>query len=368
MSVNVMDAGAKGDVITQGTYSMTIEPGSRNLNVSGANFTPADVGKAIIVPKAGNGGSYMSSGIAEVTDRENIVLASAAETVVYEQPGNIDYGTEDTVAVGNAISQANSINRPLDVPGGGTFFINPGHLPPVYVSVNGRDAVFRASNANTPGLPVMTINYRTPPNGVPNDVKAYYFELGFAEFALDEIVTGLITPGVLVGLEILNLIHATVIVPKAVNFDKGIHVNLAPGSTVTESSIRYKADGCGNGMAVDIAHGAFFDAVDVFTGVSFNNTRSILSFQGADASTGATDVRIEFTEMEIPQPNSCGLYMAGGNRGNTVTAYGMRGINGPDGRYIVMTADSTDNVLHLCRYNPAESNISAGNFIHNWRA
>ena len=92
----VADGGAacSGDVVTV-TRSISIGRGARVLSISADTFSSGDVGKAIVVPGAGNGGGKLFAHIASFTNAQNVMLDRGAVTGLSAASKDISYGTDD---------------------------------------------------------------------------------------------------------------------------------------------------------------------------------------------------------------------------------------------------------------------------------
>jgi hypothetical protein len=93
-----------------------ITTGTKNLTVSGATFTSADVGKSIYVQGAGAAGVSLASTIATFTNATHVVLADNAGTTI--SSGSVAYGTDCTSAIQTAFNTANSAGNALHIPAG----------------------------------------------------------------------------------------------------------------------------------------------------------------------------------------------------------------------------------------------------------
>ena len=113
--LNVKDFGAVGDGKTS---TGSISAGSATLNVPGAGFTSADVGKVVLVVGAGASGANLLSTIAAYVSSTQVTLANAASTTVGS--GSVAYGTDDTQALQAAINHHVDVNR------GGILFLPAG--------------------------------------------------------------------------------------------------------------------------------------------------------------------------------------------------------------------------------------------------
>jgi hypothetical protein len=92
----VTDGGAacNGDVVNV-TRSISIGRGARGLYVSSDTFSSADVGKAIVIPGAGNGGGRLFAYIQSVMNAQSVILDRGAATGLSAVSKNISYGTDD---------------------------------------------------------------------------------------------------------------------------------------------------------------------------------------------------------------------------------------------------------------------------------
>lgn len=118
---NVLLYGAKGDGIEiQGTAS--ISSTSHALTCTGAAFTANDVGKTIVIDGAGASGAQLATTISAFTDATHVSITAAAGSTVSSV--RIVYGTDDTVAIQNAINAA--YNYSVGKNSGGKVFIPNG--------------------------------------------------------------------------------------------------------------------------------------------------------------------------------------------------------------------------------------------------
>jgi hypothetical protein len=92
----VTDGGAacNGDMVTA-TRSTSIAKGARVLSVSANTFTSGDVGKAIVIPGAGNSGGKLFAYIQSFTNAQSVTLDRNASTGVSFASKDISYGTDD---------------------------------------------------------------------------------------------------------------------------------------------------------------------------------------------------------------------------------------------------------------------------------
>ena len=97
---SVIDFGAVPDgVELQGA---TISSGSTTLTCSAADFSSADVGKAVCVQGAGSGGINLSTAISAYISSTSVTLTTSASTTV--SSAVIVYGTDNTAAFNAAIT------------------------------------------------------------------------------------------------------------------------------------------------------------------------------------------------------------------------------------------------------------------------
>lgn len=93
--------------VTEVYSQVTIASGSTNLTVAGATFTTADVGKSIVIHKAGAAGATntnLATTIASYTSPTQVVLANAASVTLSASLTDVAYGTNDTTAIQSAIT------------------------------------------------------------------------------------------------------------------------------------------------------------------------------------------------------------------------------------------------------------------------
>jgi hypothetical protein len=92
----VTDGGAacNGDMVTVNRF-ITIGRGARGLSVSADTFSSGDVGKAIVIPGAGNGGGKLFASIASYTNAQSVILDRSAATELWTASRDITYGTDD---------------------------------------------------------------------------------------------------------------------------------------------------------------------------------------------------------------------------------------------------------------------------------
>lgn len=87
---------ARCDATTVTSSSVSITSGLKALAVSGATFTPADVGKSISVAGAGAAGANLLTKIDAFTDTTHVVVHDAAGTTLSSASAAVTYGTDDT--------------------------------------------------------------------------------------------------------------------------------------------------------------------------------------------------------------------------------------------------------------------------------
>lgn len=92
----VTDGGAacNGDVVTV-NRAISIGKGARGLSVSADTFSSSDVGKAIVIQGAGNGGGKLFANITSFINPQNITLDRGAATGLSMASKDITYGTDD---------------------------------------------------------------------------------------------------------------------------------------------------------------------------------------------------------------------------------------------------------------------------------
>ncbi len=87
-------AACKGDMVRV-TRAISIGRGARALSVSEDTFTSADVGKAIVIPGAGNSGGKLFAYIQSFANAQSVNLDRSAATGLSVAPKDISYGTDD---------------------------------------------------------------------------------------------------------------------------------------------------------------------------------------------------------------------------------------------------------------------------------
>lgn len=97
------DYGAKDDLITVFDGAMTATQTTLTCAAS-APFLAGDVGKRVTVAGAGAGGAQLTTTIASFSSSSAVVLSAAAGTTVLNK--GVSYGTDNTVAIQNAINAA----------------------------------------------------------------------------------------------------------------------------------------------------------------------------------------------------------------------------------------------------------------------
>lgn len=113
--VSVTDFGAKGDTLSvSGATSIT--SGAAALTVVGASFVAADVGKLIIVPGAGAAGVDLYTTILSWTDATHVTLNANAGTTLSAVTKTVNYGTDDTTAIQNAINSLPATGGDVHLP------------------------------------------------------------------------------------------------------------------------------------------------------------------------------------------------------------------------------------------------------------
>jgi hypothetical protein len=84
------------------TTNVTISSSSKNLGVSTPIFASGDVGRVIIVPGAGSGGTNLKTFITAFTDAQNVVVFDAASTTLSASSKSLEWGTSNTYMQTNA--------------------------------------------------------------------------------------------------------------------------------------------------------------------------------------------------------------------------------------------------------------------------
>ncbi len=92
--------------------------GSFTLSSASANFSAADVGKEIQVAGAGASGVVLATTITSFTDTTHVVLGAANSSGGAVSGKIVEYGTDDTTAINNAIAAGVSSGRPVYHPAG----------------------------------------------------------------------------------------------------------------------------------------------------------------------------------------------------------------------------------------------------------
>lgn len=100
--VNVKWYGAVGDTVWL-AGNLSISSGANVLTVSAGSFTSSDIGKAIAVPGAGASSAALYTTITGVNSTTVITLNDNAGTTLSTVADTVVYGTDDSVAVQNAL-------------------------------------------------------------------------------------------------------------------------------------------------------------------------------------------------------------------------------------------------------------------------
>jgi hypothetical protein len=96
------DFGGKGDLVA--LHDGSIDKGTADFRSRSAAFTPGDVGKAIVISGAGDGGGALVTKIQAVASAKQITIAANASTTV--TAGLTYYGTDDTAAIRACVYQS----------------------------------------------------------------------------------------------------------------------------------------------------------------------------------------------------------------------------------------------------------------------
>ena len=101
--------GAKGDTLSFADGAITSSTAA--FSSASATFTSGDVGKVIRVVGAGSAGATLQTTISAYTDSHDVTLAADASTTV--SAATYYYGTDDTTAIQNTITQALATGYPV---------------------------------------------------------------------------------------------------------------------------------------------------------------------------------------------------------------------------------------------------------------
>ena len=129
-----------------------IPGGSKALSSASADFTPADVGKSLVVADAVKGavapGGVLTTRIAAVRDRYHVTLQAASVKAI--TAGRGAYGTDDTAAFQNALdAQFAARGGAVNVPSGAYLLLGTLNVPR-FVRLHG-DLMLPASLSALPG-------------------------------------------------------------------------------------------------------------------------------------------------------------------------------------------------------------------------
>jgi hypothetical protein len=117
------DFGGKGDVVA--LRDGAISDGTADFGSNSATFTRGDVGKAIVVGGAGNGGGVLVTKIQKVVSANQVMLAANASTTV--TAGLTYYGTDDTAAIRSCVYQSTKSGVECTISDGSTFMVSSTH-------------------------------------------------------------------------------------------------------------------------------------------------------------------------------------------------------------------------------------------------
>lgn len=101
---NVMDYGAVGDGKNVTDGSINIVTNNKILTSASGLFTASDVGKSIRIIGAGAAGVLLTTTIASYQSATQVTLTASAGTTVSGK--SVDWGTDDTTAINNALTDA----------------------------------------------------------------------------------------------------------------------------------------------------------------------------------------------------------------------------------------------------------------------
>jgi hypothetical protein len=173
--VSVDSFGARGDGLSDTTGNIT--SGSNIFTSPNAAFTSADIGKYFAVGGAGASGAELVTTIAGFTNSTTVTLTANAGTTVTN--ANYKYGTDNTVAIQNAINFAHSTYQASTVYfRSGRYFINGApvtnvggsnpnsqlYIPRSNYSPSAYQKSIRLLGANPPNLFIDFAVKQTPPN------------------------------------------------------------------------------------------------------------------------------------------------------------------------------------------------------------
>jgi hypothetical protein len=119
---NVAWYGTANNAVVLSTGTASITSGTKNLTVTAAAFTSADVGKSMWIPHAGPAGAGYSTTITTFTDAIHVVVNDNASTTITAQAlgqaaaDMMVYGTDDTAAINAAFA---------GTPAFGTLYLAP---------------------------------------------------------------------------------------------------------------------------------------------------------------------------------------------------------------------------------------------------
>jgi hypothetical protein len=169
------DFGGKGDVVT--LQDGSINDATADFRSGSAAFTPADVGKAIVVSGAGADGGALVTKIQKfVSAKQVILVANASATVT---AGVTYYGTDDTAALRACVYQSTKAGD-CTLSDGTTYMVSntsstiiplgAGNLPISRGSVNGTGRIIFAPQGTLTGATNDRLFFVTSREGQPMQI------------------------------------------------------------------------------------------------------------------------------------------------------------------------------------------------------
>jgi len=166
------DFGGKGDLAA--LHDGSIANGTADFRSRSAAFTPADVGKAIVVSRAGNGGGALVTKIQAFVSATQVTLAANASATVTDELTY--YGTDDTAAIRSCVYQSTKSGE-CTISDGTSFMVSStnstivplgaGNLPISRGVINGHGRVVFAPQGTLTGGSNDRLFYVTSQEGHP---------------------------------------------------------------------------------------------------------------------------------------------------------------------------------------------------------
>lgn len=250
-----------------------------------------------------------------------------------------DGSTNDTTALSNAVTAANTAKVTLINPLTGVCIITVGTVPTISYSFISPYAVYKSATNVTNCI--LTVSYQNQDTGISNNTATRFFEGGFASSQ-----TG-VAGGTEYGLCILKAIHAQIKVYMAINMGRGVNLDLSIDNTAqfTENYLYVKADSNSVGLYIKTSAAGFsVDANVIDMASTFNNALAAIDFD-VDATKGATSNYVFLQDIEIGQPNSFGVLCQQRCAGNWFFAPTLRGVNGTGKYFVFNHTISCDNTV-----------------------